>query len=159
MAVPGQREGGREGAEREDRGGGLLAPSARTSVEGLTREGCSARYKTERERERNSFLYLENVPSVTGYCTAIPPLSVCLALCLFWKQGAWRRQGDRETERGVALFSEALWHRQLENMSFCSGSEETPWLELSRISAVFTLQTVSRCMAPFGGMGVMCSVL
>lgn len=65
----------------------------------------------------------------------------------------------QEWKRGVALFSEALWHRQLENMSLCSGSEETPWLELSRISAVFTLQPVSHCTALLGGMGVMSPLL
>ena len=84
--------------EREEREGGLLAPSAGTSVEGLTREGRQVKV-----RESKSFLYLENVPneSVTGYCTAIPPLSVCLALCLFWKRRVWRRRGDRERSRGI----------------------------------------------------------
>lgn len=60
---------------------------------------------------------------------------------------------------GVALFSEALWHRSLENMSLCSGSQETQWLEPRCISDVFTLQPVSPCTAPFGGMRVMWSVL
>ena len=76
--MPGQQEGGREGErerEREEREGGLLAPSAGTSVEGLTREGRQVKV-----RESKSFLYLENVPneSVTGYLHSHPS-----ALCLF----------------------------------------------------------------------------
>lgn len=48
-----QDSGREEEKEREDREGALLAPLARTSVEGSTRQGCSCQdiRQTERERE------------------------------------------------------------------------------------------------------------
>lgn len=55
-------------------------------------------------------------------------------------------------EEGVALLQKNM------SPSVQDQSRHRGW-NLSRISAVFTLQPVSQHAAPFGGMGVMCRVL
>ncbi len=104
-AVPGTVGGRKRRRERTDRQGGRecywhLPPGH--LLKGWPERDAPARHKTDRDRERGrmALLYLENVSVSTRYCPTIYPLSVCLALSLFWKQPAQRRRGDKE-ERGI----------------------------------------------------------